>query len=169
MHPSYRTVHQGAASPIREPDGETERTEDEDDEHRQLKDYGPNPFVIDIEDAAERNLTFRTALWTGTHLQLVLMSIPVGEEIGLERHGETDQFIRIVEGRALVQMGNAADRLDFRRYVEDDDVILIPAGTWHNISNTGQRPLKLYTIYAPPEHPRGTVHATKQDALAAER
>jgi len=139
-----------------------------DGERQQLKDYGPDPFVIDIEDAAERNQTFRTALWTGTHLQLVLMSIPVGEEIGLERHGETDQFIRIVEGRALVQMGNAADRLDFQRYVDEDDVILIPAGTWHNISNTGQRPLKLYTLYAPPEHPRGTVHATKQDALAAE-
>lgn len=99
---------------------------------------------------------------------MTLMSIPAGEDIGLERHDHVDQFIRIEEGRGLVQMGDAAERLDFRRAVEEDDVILIPAGTWHNVTNTGRSPLKLYSIYAPPQHPRGTVHVTKREAMAAE-
>lgn len=141
----------------------------ESDRLIELRDYGPEPFVTDIEDAAKQNRAFRTALWTGTHLQLTLMSIPAGEDIGLERHDHVDQFIRIEEGRGLVQMGNSADRLDFQRAVEEDDVILIPAGTWHNLINTGREPLKLYSIYSPPNHPRGTVHATKRDAMAAER
>lgn len=140
----------------------------EPDERSERRDYGPEPFVTDIEEATKRNQTFRTALWTGNHLQLTLMSIPAGESIGLERHEHTDQFIRIEEGKGLVEMGAAADRLDFRRAVEEDDVILVPAGSWHNLTNTGPRPLKLYSIYAPPEHPRGTVHATKQAAMAAE-
>jgi mannose-6-phosphate isomerase-like protein (cupin superfamily) len=133
-----------------------------------LRDYGPEPFVTDIEEATKRNRNFRTALWTGNHLQLTLMSIPEGESIGLERHENVDQFIRIEEGRGLVRMGPSPDRLDFQRAVEEDDVILIPAGIWHNVINTGPGPLKLYSIYAPPEHPRGTIHVTKQEAVAAE-
>lgn len=147
---------------------ELDRTEEPEDEPREPRDYGPEPFVTDIEEATKRNRNFRTALWTGTHLQLTLMSIPAGEDIGLERHDHVDQFIRIEEGRGLVQMGDAAERLDFRRAVEEDDVILIPAGTWHNVTNTGRSPLKLYSIYAPPQHPRGTVHVTKREAMAAE-
>ncbi len=135
----------------------------------ELKDYGPEPFVINIEEAARQNSNFRTVLWTGKHLQLALMSLNVGEDIGLEMHPAVDQFIRIEEGRGIVKMGNSRDNLDFERRVFDGYVIFIPAGKWHNLINTGHRPLKLYTIYAPPEHPKGTVHVTKEEAQAAER
>jgi len=126
-----------------------------------IKDYGPEPFVVNIERATEQNNTFRTALWTGKHLQLTIMSINVGEDIGLEMHPDVDQFIRIEEGRGLVKMGNSKDKLDFQANVREDYIIIIPAGKWHNITNTGNTPLKLYSIYAPPEHPHGTVHVTK--------
>lgn len=134
-----------------------------------LKDNGPNPFVVNIEEATTQNNTFRTALWTGNHLQVTLMSIPVGSDIGLEIHPSTDQFIRIEEGQGLVRMGNTKDNLNFQRQVTDDFAIMIPAGKWHNIVNTGSKPLKLYSIYAPPHHPHGTVHQTKADAEKAER
>lgn len=133
-----------------------------------LVDYGPNPFTINIERATEQNQNFRTALWTGNHLQLTLMSLNVGEDIGLEMHPNTDQFIRIEEGQGLVKMGDSMDRLDFQAYVSEDFAIVIPAGKWHNLINVGNRPIKLYSIYAPPQHPRGTVHRTKEDAEAAE-
>lgn len=134
-----------------------------------LTDYGPEPFVINIDNATKQNNTFRTALWTGRHLQLTLMSINVGEDIGLENHPNLDQFIRIEQGQGLVKMGNRKDGLNFQRRVFDDDAIIIPAGTWHNLINTGNKPLKLYSIYAPPQHPKGTVHKTKADAEAAEK
>lgn len=134
-----------------------------------FEDYGPEPFVIDIEEAAKRNNTFRTVLWTGTRLQVTLMSIRVGEDIGVEIHPNLDQFIRVEEGQGLVRMGNRRDALDFRRRVGDGFAIMIPAGKWHNVINTGNVLLKLYSIYAPPEHPRGTVQQTKTDAEAAER
>src|SRR5699024_4905013 len=126
-----------------------------------IKDYGKTPFVVDIEDVTEANKTFRTALWTGDHLQLVLMSLNVGEEIGLEVHKDHDQFLKIEEGQALVRMGDTEQNLTFERQVDDDDAIIIPAGQWHNIINLGQKNLKLYTIYAPPEHAYGTVEQTK--------
>lgn len=129
-----------------------------------LKDYGPNPFVIDIEKATTQNNNFRTALWTGCHLQLTLMSINVGEDIGLEVHPDLDQFIRIEEGQGLVKMGDNKNNLDFQRKVYDDYIFIIPAGKWHNLINTGNKPIKLYSIYAPPQHPFGTVHKTKKDA-----
>jgi len=135
----------------------------------ELRDYGGKPFVVNIERAAEQNNNYRTALWTGKHLQVALMSIEVGGDIGLEVHPDVDQFIRIEQGRGLVQMGERRDRLDFERNVSEDDAIMIPAGTWHNVTNTGRVPLKLYTIYAPPEHPFGTVHRTKAEAMAAHR
>lgn len=133
-----------------------------------LTDYGPEPFVINIDRATKQNNTFRTALWTGNHLQLTLMSIRVGEDIGLEIHPNLDQFLRIEAGQGLVRMGKSRDNLNFQRNVADGDAIIIPAGTWHNLVNTGGRPLKLYSIYAPPQHPKGTVHMTKADAMAAE-
>ncbi|MFD1414972.1 cupin domain-containing protein [Oceanobacillus jeddahense] len=133
-----------------------------------VTDHGGNPFVIDIENAAEANTNYRTALWTGDHLQVTLMSIPVGEDIGLEVHPDTDQFIRIEEGNGTVQMGNRQDNLTIRQQVEEDSAIMVPAGTWHNITNTGDEDLKLYTVYAPPHHPFGTVEATKQEAMQAE-
>jgi mannose-6-phosphate isomerase-like protein (cupin superfamily) len=93
-----------------------------------------------------------------------LMNINVGDDIGLEMHFDLDQFIRIEEGRGIVMMGDRKDQLDFRARVYDDYAIFIPAGKWHNLINIGRTPLKLYSIYAPPEHPRGTVHKTKEDA-----
>ena len=135
----------------------------------ELKDYGGKPFVVDIERAAKQNKNYRTALWTGKHLQVTLMSIDVGGDIGLEVHPDVDQFIRIEQGQGLVQMGERKDHLDFERRVSEDDAIMIPAGTWHNVTNTGHVPLKLYSIYAPPEHPFGTVHRTKAEAMAAHR
>jgi len=137
--------------------------------HINLKDYGPKPFVINIEEAAKENKNFRTALWTGKHLQLTLMSIDVGGEIGLEIHPNLDQFIRIEEGQGIVRMGDRKDRLDFEARVADDFIFIIPAGKWHNLINTGNKPIKLYSIYAPPQHPWGTVHKTKADAEKAEK
>ena len=127
------------------------------------KDFGPNPFVVDLMKATIYNNTFRTALWTGNNLQLTLMSIPVGEDIGLEMHPHVDQFLRIEEGQGLVQMGEHKDRLTFKQLVFNEYAIFIPAGTWHNLTNTGDKPLKLYSIYAPPNHPWGTIHQTKAD------
>lgn len=129
-----------------------------------LRDYGPCPFVINIEEATRANDYFRLALWTGTYLQLTLMSIDVGSDIGLEMHPHVDQFIRIEEGEGLVLMGTSPHDLNFRAKVYDDYAIFIPAGMWHNLINTGNRPIKLYSIYAPPEHPHGTVHRTKEEA-----
>jgi predicted heme/steroid binding protein/mannose-6-phosphate isomerase-like protein (cupin superfamily) len=135
----------------------------------QLKDYGPEPFVVNIDEVTKENNNFRTALWTGNHLQLTLMSIPVGGDIGLEIHPNLDQFIRIEEGQGIVKMGDRKDNLSFQRRVYDDFAFIIPAGKWHNLINTGNKPIKLYSIYAPPQHPRGTVHVTKADAEAAEQ
>ncbi|MGG3403289.1 cupin domain-containing protein [Bacillus paranthracis] len=133
-----------------------------------LKDYGSEPFVVNINEATKQNNTYRTALWTGTHLQVTLMSLNVGEDIGLEMHSNVDQFLRIEQGQGIVQMGKSKDNLNFKRNAYDDFAIMIPAGTWHNVINTGNIPLKLYSIYAPPNHSFGTVHVTKADALAVE-
>ena len=134
----------------------------------ELKDFGTHPLVINIEDYTKQNINFRTAIWTGENLQLTVMSIPVGGEVGLEMHDDIDQFLRIEEGEAQVLMGNTAENLDFVRSAGDDDVILVPAGKWHNIVNTGNNELKIYSIYAKPEHPHGTVHTTKVESDAAE-
>ncbi len=96
------------------------------------------------------------------------MSINVGEDIGLEIHPHLDQFVRIEQGRGLVKMGDRKDYLDFQRKVYDDYVFIIPSGKWHNLINIGNKPLKLYSIYAPPQHPYGTVHETRAIAEAAE-
>lgn len=133
-----------------------------------LRDEGPDPYVVDIERATLANSSFRTALWTGSHLQLTVMSIPAGGEIGLESHPDRDQFLRVEAGRARVQMGPDPNDLSFDHEVGDDWVILVPAGNWHNVTNIGEEPLQLYSVYAPPEHPHGTVHATKAESDAAE-
>ncbi|MBO9596988.1 MAG: cupin domain-containing protein [Cohnella sp.] len=126
------------------------------------------PFVVNIDQAAKLNNNYRTALWTGQHFQVTLMSINVGEDIGLEVHPTTDQFIRIEDGQGLVQMGPGKDRLDYQTMAYEGYAIMVPAGTWHNVTNTGNRPLKVYVIYAPPQHPFGTVHPTKASAMASE-
>lgn len=97
------------------------------------------------------------------------MSIPVGGEIGLEMHPDLDQFIRIDSGLARVMMGRSKERLDFRRRADANFAVVVPVGTWHNIVNIGNTPLKVYSIYAPPHHPFGTVHRTKQEAEQAEK
>lgn len=134
----------------------------------QAKDTGPAPFVVDIEEMTLANENFRTAVWTGAHFQMTLMTIPVGGEVGLEVHPETDQFLRLEQGQARVLMGPAKDTLNQEWRAGDDWSIIVPAGTWHNIVNVGQEPLKLYSIYAPPHHPHGTVHRTHAEAMAAE-
>ncbi len=134
----------------------------------EITDYGPNPFVIDIEKATLGNDAFRTVLWTGSHLQLTVMNIPVGGDVGLEAHPNVDQLLRIEQGQGLVQMGNSRDNLYFQQPAFEDSAILVPAGTWHNLTNTGNVPLKLYSIYAPPNHPWGTVHQTQAIAEAEE-
>ncbi|AJG99086.1 cupin [Clostridium beijerinckii] len=126
-----------------------------------LKDYGPQPLVINIDKATKQNANFRTALWTGEHFQVTLMSINVGDDIGLEIHPDTDQFIRIEDGQGIVKMGKSRDNLEFQANARDDFAIMVPAGTWHNVINTGNKPLKVYAIYAPPHHPRGTVNVNK--------
>ena len=133
-------------------------------EHPKIRDYGREPFIFNINHATNMNENFRTTLWTGEHLQLTLMSIPVGSSIGVEMHPNVDQFIRVESGRARVYTGNCRGDLQEAACVDGNYAILIPAGTWHNIVNIGSRPLKLYSIYAPPQHPFGTVHRTKEDA-----
>ncbi len=126
----------------------------------ELKDYGAKSFVVNIEEATKQNDTFRTALWTGKNLQVTVMSIEVGDDIGLEVH-HGDQFLRIEAGKGFVQMGDSEDNLTFEENAEDDYAIMIPEGKWHNVTNTGDQPLKIYSIYSPPEHPHSTVHQTK--------
>lgn len=133
---------------------------------QQLKDYGPYPFAINIDQATKSNTNFRTALWTGPHMQLTLMSLLPGEDIGLESHPNVDQFIRIEDGKGMLMMGKDKDAPTLQQAVSDGYAFIIPAGTWHNLTNIGQTPLKLYSIYAPPQHPFGTVHQTK--AIAEE-
>ena len=125
-------------------------------------------MTICIEEETKRNRNFRSALWTGQHLQVTLMSIEPGQSIGLEVHPMTDQFLHIQQGRGLVEMGSSRESLSFRRCVVAGDAVLVPAGTWHNLTNTGRITLKLFSIYAPPEHPAGTIHRTKEEAEEVE-
>ena len=125
-------------------------------------------WIGDIEKLTLENETFRTVVHTGAHAQLTLMRLAPGEDIGWESHGHLDQFLRIEEGRGELDLGAAEGAVDETHPVQDDWAIIVPAGTWHNVRNTGEGDLKLYSIYSPPEHPDGTVHATKAEADAAE-
>ena len=116
-------------------------------------------FVDDIEDMTEHNSDFRRVLYTGKQLQLVLMSLRPGEEIGEEVHPDRDQLFRVEEGKGEVWIDG------HKAQIKGDVAIVVPAGARHNLKNTGDKPLKLYTLYGPPEHVDGTVHATKADAL----
>lgn len=132
--------------------------------YRMQADYGPNPFVANLGRMARNNPNFRAAVWTGEYLQTTLMSIPVRGEIGLELHEDTDQMLLVEQGQAFVMMGAKKDHMDFRQRVMMGDTIFVPAGTWHNVMNTGRIPLRLVSVYAPPHHPRGTVHRTRREA-----
>lgn len=115
-------------------------------------------FIGDIEDRTEANSDFRHVIYTGPHMQLVLMALQPGEEIGEEIHEDTDQFFRVEEGKGEVLIDGRVTP------IESDAGIVIPAGARHNIRNTGSKPMKLYTLYAPPQHQDGTVHHTKAQA-----
>ena len=128
-----------------------------------MKDHGPHPYTVDIEEATLENDNFRTTVWTGKHLQVTVMSIPVGGDIGLEIHNHEDQFLRIEQGRGLVQMGPTEGEVTFEEEVSDDWAVIVPVGTWHNITNVGDEPLKVYSIYGPPHHAFDTVHPTQAD------
>ncbi|MBR7056044.1 MAG: cupin domain-containing protein [Oscillospiraceae bacterium] len=130
-------------------------------------DCGPAPYSVNVHAAALENRCFRRAVWTGRHLQMTLMSIPVGGEIGAEVHPELDQLLRVEEGQALLTLGECREDRE-RRRLRAGDTAFVPCGTWHNLENAGNRPLKLSSVYAPPQHPRGTVQCTKEDADAAE-
>lgn len=114
-------------------------------------------FVDDIEQLTEENTDFRRVLYTGKHLQLVLMALAPGEEIGEEVHEDRDQFFRVEEGEGAVMIDGK------RHAIRDDDAIVVPAGARHNVVNTGKESLKLYTLYGPPEHRDGVVHRRKAD------
>lgn len=127
-------------------------------------DHGPNPYVLDIEDVTKENEAFRDTLWTGQYLQMTVMAIPAGGEIGAEVHDDHDQFLRLEAGRGRIMIGDSEDQLDIDQEVEDDFAIFVPAGKWHNFVNEGTETVKLYSIYAAPDHRPGTYHATKEDA-----
>lgn len=119
-------------------------------------------FVANIEEMTEGNSDFRRVLYTGKHLQLVLMALAPGEEIGEEVHDDHDQFFRFEQGSGVVVIDGR------QRQVKADDAVIVPAGARHNVINTGAGPLKLYTIYGPPDHRDGIVRATKAEAEASE-
>ncbi len=125
-------------------------------------------WVDDVERATLENTDFRRVLFTGTGTQLTVMRLAPGEEIGVEMHDHLDQFLRIEQGRARVTFGPSADQVAEEHDVGDDWAVIVPGGVWHNVINTGDQDLKLYSLYSPPEHPDGTVHRTKADADAAE-
>ena len=127
-------------------------------------DHGPNPYVLDIEDVTKENEAFRDTLWTGQYLQMTVMAIPAGGEIGAEVHEDHDQFLRLEAGKGRIMIGDSEDNLDIDQEVEDDFAIFVPAGKWHNFVNEGTETVKLYSIYAAPDHRPGTYHDTKEDA-----
>lgn len=131
-------------------------------------DYGPHPFVIDLKNMTLNNENYRIALWSGNHLQLTLMSIPVDQDIGLEMHPHVDQFLYVEDGVGKVLMGKQKDHLNQQYIVFENSAIFIPAMTWHNIINIGKTPLKLFSIYAPMNHPWGTIQETKEIAQKEE-
>jgi len=136
--------------------------------HTSLTDFGPGPFVVDIVKTTLNNNNYRTVVWTGANTQLTTMMIKPGEDIGLEVHHHTDQILFIEQGHGVCQMGAAESNLTLAQPIFADYAVFVPAGTWHNITNTGNIPLKLYTIYAPPGHAFGAVHPTKAVAEAEE-
>jgi mannose-6-phosphate isomerase-like protein (cupin superfamily) len=122
-------------------------------------------FFGNIEKETEKNKYFRKVLFTGKHLQLVVMSLQGGEEIGKEIHKTVDQFFRVESGKAKFVLNDTETHI-----VGPGGAAIIPAGTWHNVLNASKTdPLKLYTVYTPPNHPEGTIHKSKADAEAAEK
>jgi mannose-6-phosphate isomerase-like protein (cupin superfamily) len=125
-------------------------------------------WVGNIERTTLENETFRTVVFTGEHTQLTVMSIEPGDDIGREAHPDHDQFIRIEQGSARIELSRTEDEVEETHDAGPDWAVIVPAGIWHNVVNTGAEELKVYSLYSPPEHPDGTVHRTKAEALAAE-
>jgi mannose-6-phosphate isomerase-like protein (cupin superfamily) len=121
-----------------------------------------NGFVDDIEKLTESNTDFRRVLYTGKYIQLVLMALQPGEDIGEEVHDDRDQFFRVEKGSGEILIDGK------KTPVKADDAMIVPAGARHNVTNTGNEPLLLYTLYGPPEHKDGIVRATKAEAEASE-
>jgi mannose-6-phosphate isomerase-like protein (cupin superfamily) len=129
-----------------------------------ITDNGPQPNAFDLETATKENANYRTVAWTGKYLQVTLMSIPPGSSIGLEAHPETDQFLRLDAGQGHVTMGPTKDNLTFQLDVSDGWSVQVPAGTWHDVINTGADDMRLYVVYAPVHHTPGIVQETAEDA-----
>ena len=128
-------------------------------------DCRDNICTIDLREKALQNHNYRETVWTGCFMQMTVMCIPACSDVGLEIHDNTDQIIRIEQGQCSVRMGCCPNELCFRQNLCAGDCICIPAGTWHNIINIGNNPLKLSSIYAPPHHPRGETQATKAKTM----
>lgn len=133
-----------------------------------MTDNDKKVYVVQIEEETKNNTNFRTTLWTGEHTQLTVMSIPAGGEIGLEVHGDVDQFLRVEAGAAELVTGESKESVEKTAELQPDTAVLIPAGTWHNVKNIGDSDLKVYSLYSPAEHAPGTIHKTKEEADAAE-
>ena len=131
-----------------------------------IADIGPLPQAFNLETETIENPNYRTVAWSGKYLQVTLMSIPVGGDIGLEKHPNTDQFIRLEKGRGHAQMGPSKDKLEFDQKVADGWCVIVPAGTWHNVTNIGDEPMQVYTVYAPQHHKPGKVQQTMAIAEA---
>lgn len=127
-----------------------------------MKDCGPNPMITNLFEDTYRNPNFRLARWTGEHMQLTLMTIPSFSDIGMEIHPEVEQFLYVESGRGIAMMGKTKGKMDCCGELRPGTAILIPANTWHNIQNVCREELKLFSIYAPPQHPHGTVDVTKE-------
>jgi len=133
----------------------------------EIIDNGPAPTVMNVETSTIENTNYRTTAWTGKNLQMTLMSIEPGHDIGLEVHPDNDQFLRVEQGTAKVSMGPGKEQMQTWQ-ASDGDGVFVPAGSWHNLESIGEEALKVYSIYAPSHHPHGTVHVTQANAEAAE-
>lgn len=132
-------------------------------DNRCKNEHGDEVYSLNVGRTACKNQNFRESYWTGRFLQMTLMSIPCGDDIGVEMHCDTDQYIRVEQGMAIALIGHSADNCCHKHKLNVGDAIFIPAGTWHNIVNASRHPLKISSIYAPPHHPKCTVERRKNN------
>lgn len=135
------------------------------DYEKYIKDYGPEQIIIPIDKLSRINTNYRASIWTGEHMQATLMRINPNDDVGVEIHENLEQLLFITSGVAEVYYGKTEKQLSFEGYAEVGDMITVPAGTWHNIKNASQSPLKMYSVYAPVKHAYGTIQKTKSDAV----
>jgi mannose-6-phosphate isomerase-like protein (cupin superfamily) len=126
-------------------------------------DHGNKPYVFNACELARQNRNYRTTIWTGVHMQLTLMCIPAGTDTGIEMHNNFDQLIRIESGMGKIEMGGSRSELSQKADLNACTTVIIPKGTYHRIISTGNQPLRLLSVYAPPAHKYGTVDRTKDD------